>query len=222
MERVRHRDSLGLGSASLAVLLAFIAFGTDAVAQAVLPKVDVTATKWETHRGGYTVSSNFMVDAKMSAVVYPAEPFSKGDIFDFRTVRMADDEYFVLQECVSSDCTQGHVLQVWTKNGPLSQTGHAANQFWIPHDGKMFMWMQRFPMSGGGSEAGSTFGGYEPMSPPLVLDPLGTPEQFHKCDVRAAQAKGPVKVTSSEHDGSQLKLRFETGSTVFIQRMRAD
>ena len=222
MQEVKPGSPQGFGSASLAVLLAFSAFGAEAVAQPVLPKVDVTATKWVTHRGGYTISSNFSVDSKMSAVVYPAEPFSKGDIFDFRTVRMADDEYFVLQECVSSDCTQGHILQVWARNGPLTQTGHAANQFWIPHDGKMFMWMQRFPMSGGGSEAGSTFSGYEPMSPPLVLNPLGTSEQFHRCDVRAAQAKGPVKVTSNEHDGSQLKLRFETGSTVFIQRMRAD
>jgi len=203
-----------------AIAIAFSIFATCAVAQTVLPKVDVTATKWETRRGGYTISSNFVVDPKMSAVIYPAEPFVKGDIFDFRTVRMADDEYFVLQECVSSDCTQGHILQVWTRNGPLGQSGHAANQFWIPHDGKMFMWMQRFPMSVAGSESGSTFSGYEQMSPPLVLNPLGTPEQFHACDVPAAQAKGPVRVISDEHDGSQLKLRFEGGSTVFIQRMR--
>jgi len=59
------------------------------------------------------------------------------------------------------------------------------------------------------------------MSPPLVLNPVGTPEQFHACDVAAAQAKGPVKVISNEHDGSQLKLRFESGATVFIQRLRA-
>ena len=224
MERKGIGDAAGITPAPslrLVIALAFGLFGTCALAQTVLPKVDVIAPKWETHRGGYTISSNFTVDSRMSAVIYPAEPFSKGDIFDFRTVRMADDEYFVLQECVSSDCTQGHVLQVWTSNGPLGQTGHAANQFWIPHDGKMFMWMQRFPMSGGGGESGSTFGGYEPMSPPLVLNPVGTPEQFHACDVAAAQAKGPVKVISNEHDGSQLKLRFETGSTVFIQRMRA-
>jgi hypothetical protein len=54
-----------------------------------------------------------------------------------------------------------------------------------------------------------------------VLNPQGTPEQLHSCDVKAAQDKGPVKVTSSEHDGTQLKLSFETGSVVFIQRMHA-
>ena len=224
MERRTLGEIEGFSLASvlaLAIAIASSVFGIGAIAQTVLPKVDVAAKEWETRRGGYTISSNFIVDSRMSAVIYPAEPFSKGDIFDFRTVRMADDEYFVLQECVSSDCTQGHILQVWTRNGPLDQTGHAANQFWIPHDGKMFMWMQRFPMSGGGSASGSTFSGYEPMSPPLVLNPVGTPEQFHACDVAAAQAKGPVKVISNEHDGSQLKLRFESGATVFIQRLRA-
>jgi hypothetical protein len=76
-------------------------------------------------------------------------------------------------------------------------------------------------MSGGGAEQGSTFSGFEPFSPPLVLNPIGTPEQFRACDIKAAQEKGPVKVVASEHDGSQMKLRFESGATVFIQRMRA-
>ena len=31
-------------------------------------------------------------------MILPAEPFRNGDIFDFRTVHMGDDEYFVLQE----------------------------------------------------------------------------------------------------------------------------
>lgn len=34
----------------------------------------------------------------MSAVIFPAEPFRKDDIFDFRAVHVGDDEYFVLQE----------------------------------------------------------------------------------------------------------------------------
>ncbi|MFT3792632.1 MAG: hypothetical protein QM741_16550 [Rudaea sp.] len=189
--------------------------------QATLPDVKVVGPKWETRRGGYVISSDFNVDPKMSAVIFPAEPFQKGDIFDFRTVRMSDDEYFVLQECASADCTQAHVLQVWTRNGALGLTSRDPNRFWIPHEGKMFMFMQRFPMSGGGMEGGSTFSGYEPSSPPLVLNPTGTPDQFRVCDVKAAQEKGPVKVVESSHDGSQMKLSFEGGASVFIQRMRA-
>ena len=188
-------------------------------AETTLPQVDVVGPKWETRRGGYVISSDFKVDPKMSAVIFPAEPFQQGDIFDFRTLNMSDDEYFVLQECASADCAQGHVLQVWTKNAVLDrETGREPNRFRIPHEGKIFMFMQRFPMSGSRER---TFSGYEPYSPPLVLKPLGTPEQFHLCDVKAAQEMGPVKVIASEHDGSQMKLRFETGATVFIQRMHA-
>ena len=189
--------------------------------ETTFPDVKVVGPKWETRRGGYVISSNFNVDPKMSAVIFPAEPFQKGDIFDFRTVRMSDDEYFVLQECASSDCVQAHILQVWTRHGALGLTSRDPNRFWIPHEGKIFMFMQRFPMSGGGREEGSTFSGYEPSSPPLILNPTGTPDQFRACDVKAAQEKGPVKVIASEHDGSQMKLRFEGGATVFIQRMRA-
>jgi hypothetical protein len=47
------------------------------------------------------------------------------------------------------------------------------------------------------------------------------PAQFRSCDVKAAQEKGPLKVVACEHDGAQIKLRFEAGSTVFIQRMHA-
>jgi len=186
-------------------------------AQTVLPDVEVRAPRWETRHGGYIISSNFSVDPKMAAVIYPAEPFEQGDILDFRTVRMSDDEYFVLQECAAADCTQGHVLRVWTREGALS-TVHDANRVLIPHAGKFFMWLQRFPMSGSSDR---TFTGYKPFSPPLVLEPLGTPEQYRACDVKAAKERGPVKVVSSEHDGAQFKLRFESGATIFIQRMHA-
>ena len=189
-----------------------------ALAQTVLPDVDVRAPKWETRHGGYLISSNFNIDPRMSAVIFPAEPFQAGDILDFRTVRMSDDEYFVLQECSTADCTQGHVLRVWTKKGALDSV-HDPNRVWIPHEGKFFMWLQRFPMSGSRDR---TFTGYKPFSPALVLEPLGTPEQYRSCDVKAAQERGPVKVIASEHDGAQFKLRFETGATVFIQRMRAE
>jgi hypothetical protein len=63
-----------------------------AQAETTLPEVKVTGPKWETHHGGYVISSNFNIDPKMSAVIFPAEPFQKGDIFDFRTMRMDDDD----------------------------------------------------------------------------------------------------------------------------------
>ena len=187
-------------------------------AQTTLPDIIVQAPKWEARHGGYLRSSNFNVDQHMSAVVYPAEPFQKGDILSVRLTQMKDDEYFVLQECVSSDCAQAHIVRAWNVFGALGVTAHQQDRVWIPHDGKFFMWMQRFPMSG--SRTGP-FTGYEPLSPPMVLNPTGTSEQFHATDVKAAQERGPVKVVSSAHEGMSFALRFEGGTAVLIQRMHA-
>jgi hypothetical protein len=188
---------------------------TPVFAQTVLPDVDVRAPKWEERHGGYLISSNFAVDTHMSAVVYPAEPFQKDDILSVKLTQMKEDEYFVLQECISADCTQAHILRVWNAHGALGITAHQPDRVWIPHEGKFFMWMQRFPTSG------APFTGYEPLSPPLVLNPTGTPEQFQAVDVQAAQERGPVKVVSSTHDGSSFVLRFEGGTAVLIERMHA-
>jgi hypothetical protein len=188
-------------------------------AQTVLPDVAVRAPKWETRHGGYAISSNFEVDPHMQAVVYPAEPFREDDILSVHFTHMNEDEYFVLQECVSPDCARARVLRAWNAYGAMGVTAQHAERVRIPHEGKYFMWMQRFPMSG--TRAGP-FTGYEPDSPPLVLKPAGTPDQFRACDVAAAQQAGPVKVKSSAHDGSSFLLRFAGGATALIQRMHAE
>jgi hypothetical protein len=209
--RAKSRAKYGFG----VVLLLGSGF---VAAQTVLPDVNVRAPKWEERHGGYLISSNFEVDPKMSAVVYPAEAFQKDDILSVRLTQMKDDEYFVLQECISLDCTQAQILRVWNAYGALGITAHQSDRVWIPHEGKFFMWMQRFPMSGFRT---GPFTGFEPLSPPLVLNPTGTAEQFRAVDVKAAQERGPVKVLSSTHDGSSFVLRFEGGTSILIQRMHA-
>ena len=186
-------------------------------AQTTLPDVNVTAPKWEERHGGYVISSNFTVDPHMSAVIYPAEPFQKDDILSVRTMQMKDDEYFVLQECASSDCTRARILRVWNAHGAIDVTTQPEDRVWIPHEGKFFMFMQRIPTNG---SIGS-FNGYRVEGPPLVFEPTGTPEQFRTADVSAAQERGPVKVVSSTHDGSSFVLRFEGGTSVLVQRMHA-
>jgi hypothetical protein len=130
-----------------------------AAAQTTLPDVNVTAPKWEERHGGYVISSNFEVDTHMSAVIYPAEPFQTDDILSVRVTQIKDDEYFVLQECVSLDCTQAHILRVWYAYGALGFNVQQPDRVRIPHEGKFFMWMQRFPMPGGLP----AFNGYEPL-----------------------------------------------------------
>jgi hypothetical protein len=185
-------------------------------AQTVLPDVDVRAPKWEERHGGYLMSGNFQVDPKMSAVVFPAEPLQKDDVVSVRLNHMKDDEYFILQECISNPCTQARIVRAWNAYGALSVTAaHSDNRLFIPHEGKYFMWMQRIPIHG----TGGPFTGYDPVSPPLVFNPTGTPDQFRASDVKAAQEQGPVK--SSEHEGAMFVLRFEGGTTALVQRMHA-
>jgi hypothetical protein len=202
---------------AIATATALAVLALNVTAQTVLPGVDVRAPKWEERHGGYVISGNFEVDTHMSAVVYPAEPFQKDDIVNVKLMHMKDDEYFVLQECIVADCTQARIVRAWNAYGALDVTAHVPDRVWIPHEGKFFMWMQRFPMIG----SRGPFTGYEPVSPPLVFNPTGSPEQFHSCDVKAAQEKGPVKVLSSTHDGSSFVLRFDGGTSVLIQRMHA-
>ena len=187
-----------------------------AFAQTTLPNVDVTAPYTQLY-GGYVVSSNFTLDPKMSAVIYPKEALVKDDIVWVKTQNMKDDEYFVLQECSSLDCTMGRILRVWTKTGAIGMNYHDPYRVFIPHEGKFFMWMQRFPAYGGTG----AFTGYETFSPPLVLNPTGTGEQFQFTNVQAAQEKGPEKVVDTEHDGMDFSIRYESGTVVFVQRMHA-
>jgi hypothetical protein len=193
-----------------------------ATAQTVLPGVDVRAPKWEERHGGYLVSGNFSVDPKMSAVVYPAEPFRKDDVLSVRLTQMKDDEYFILQECVSPDCTQAEIVRAWNVHGALGATvAHSEYRLFIPHEGKYFMWMQRIPMRGFGAAIGP-FTGYERFSPPLVFNPTGSAEQVHAVNLKAAQEAGPVKVLSTEHEGAMFITRYEGGTSVLIQRMHAE
>lgn len=114
------------------------------------------------------------------------------DILSVGLMQMQDDEYFVLQECASTDCTQAHILRVWNAYGALGFTVQQPDRVRVPREGKFFMWMQRFLMPGGLG----AFTGCEPLSPPLVPNATDTPEQFHAIDLKAARERGPVEVLS--------------------------
>jgi len=189
-----------------------------ASAQTTLPNVEVTAPHFTAKHGGYLISNDFTVDPKMSAVVYPKAPFVADDILNVKTSHMQHDDYLILQECVSLDCTHGMIVRAWNYLGVLGGTSHKNESFRIPHEGKFFIWMQRFPMHGGNT---MPFDGYEPFSPPLVFNPTGTPEQFRAVDVQAEQEKGPVKVVSSDRDGDNFVIRYEGGTSIMIQQLRA-
>ncbi len=196
---------------------ALVAFAASAGAQETLPKVDVTAPHFSGKWGGYLISNDFSLDTHMSAVVYPNEPFEQDDIIKVQTINLRNDDYFVLQECVSQDCTQGMIDRVWNFLGPVGGTSHNVESFRIPHGGKYFLWMQRFSMSGNGG----TFTNYERFSPPLVLNPMGSAEDFQRINLKAAQEAGPVKVDYATRDGDNYVIHYQGGSSVMVQRLRS-
>jgi hypothetical protein len=199
------------------VLLSIVACAA-ASAQTTLPNVEVTAPHFTAKHGGYLISNDFNVDPKLSAVVYPSAPFEADDILNVKTSHMQHDDYLILQECVSLDCTQGMIVRAWSYLGALGGNSHKNESFRIPHQGKFFIWMQRFPMRGASTPP---FDGYEAFSPPLVFNPTGSAEQFQNVDIQAAQEKGPVKVVSSERDGDNFIIRYEGGTSILIQQLRA-
>jgi hypothetical protein len=213
--------NIRFGSALLVALLG--AANTAAIhAQALLPQVTVTEHAHEESHGGYQISGNFHVDEKMHAVIFPVEAFQANDIINVQIVQMLHDEYFVLQECVSADCTQAEITRVWVPGGALSVTIHDPFRLWIQHEGKYFFWLQKFPMPQSNDADGIPyqFTSYQKFSPPLVLNPQGSADVMHAVDIPAAQAAGPTPVSRTEFEGASFVATFTSGTTIRVKRLR--
>lgn len=193
----------------------FGAFALSCGAQTVLPEISVIEHPHEESHGGYLISGNFKVDDHLRAVIFPAEAFKQDDIIDVQIIQMLHDEYFVLQECISVDCTQAQIVRVWNAQGALGVNFHNPFRLWIPHEGKYFFWLQQFPMPDG-----YQFTAYQRFSPPLVLNPEGSADAFHSTNVEAAQTGGPTLVRQTEFEGASFVATFVSGSAVRVKRAR--
>jgi len=146
-----------------------------ASAQTNLPGITVTAPYTSTH-GGYLISGDFKVDPRMPEVVFPAQALVKNDILSVQPVHLADDEYLVLQECATADCSQAAIVRVWDADGATTLVQNSADRIWIKHENKYFIWLKRLPWLGVRMDCplcGSHFTSFERMSPPLTLIPDG-------------------------------------------------
>ena len=202
-------------------LLAFVWFiPLAATGQASLPGVTVTAPYTRTH-GGYVVSGDFRVDARMPTVVFPAQALVKDDILSVQPVHLNDDEYLVLQECATADCRTAHLVRVWNADGAVGPVRHSESRVWIRHENKYFILMQRMPaIRGGCTGCASHFVAFQPLSPPMTLVPVGMEVANNRAllDSMPPQA---VPVVKQVHEGATFVVRFQGGSTVRIQRMHA-
>jgi hypothetical protein len=204
---------------AIGLAVAIVGVTTPCSAQVLLPDVNVKGSVPDEEHGGYVISSDFQVDPKMSAVIYPTVALNAGDLLSVQPLRLAEDEYLVLQECISADCTKAQILRVW---GPFGATTgvHDPNRLILSHDGKYFLWMERIEAGPAPPEAGIWFKEFQVYGPPLILEPIGLLSMYSKTQIAAAQAAGPVQVRAAERQGSSFVATFATGSVVRIKRMR--
>ncbi|MBU6247169.1 MAG: hypothetical protein KGN77_05385 [Xanthomonadaceae bacterium] len=188
--------------------------------QSSLPGVTVTAPYTRSH-GGYVISGDFRVDARMPTVVFPAQALVKDDILNVQPVHLADDEYLVLQECASADCRLAHVVRVWNADGAVGWVPQSPWRVWIRHENKYFIWMQRMPVIQSDClGCASHFVAFQSFSPPMTLHPTGAEVANNRALLRERPPR-VVPVVRQVHEGATFVVRFEGGATVRIQRMHA-
>ena len=199
--------------------LCLLAFSTLAQTQPTppqtnLPGITVTAPYTRAH-GGYLISGDFKVDPHIPSVVFPAQPLVKGDILSIQPIRLADNEYLVLQECATADCSQAAIVRVWNTDGATTMVQNSENRIWIRHENKYFLWLKQLPW------IPSHFTAFEEVSPPLTLVPDGALAAYHQQALAKAYLEHPVPVVSEKHERSTFVVTYAGGSTVRIKRMHA-
>ena len=182
--------------------------------QTNLPGITVTAP-YTTAHGGYVISGDFKVSPHIPSVVFPAQPLVKGDILSIQPIRLADNEYLVLQECATADCRQAAIVRVWNTDGATTMVQNSENRIWIRHENKYFLWLKRLPW------IPSHFNMFEGVSPPLTLVPDGPLAAYHQQALAKAYLEDPIPVVSEKHERSTFVVTYAGGSTVRIKRMHA-
>jgi hypothetical protein len=205
----------------LPALILCLAF--PASAQTNLPGMTVTAPYTEQH-GGYVVSGDFKVDPRMPTVVFPAEALVQDDILSIKPLNLADDEYLVLQECASADCSQARIVRIWNASGETSSVQSNAGRIWIKHENKYFIWLKRIPQGLVNTRCvgcPSHFTSFAQVSPPLTIVPNGELAAQGGAALVAAQNADPIPVETQTHEGATFVVTFAGGSVVRIRRMHA-
>ena len=206
-----------------ALCAALCLLATAAMAQTNLAPVTVTTQAYVSHHGGYRISGDFRVDARMPSVVFPAQALVKDDILSVQPVHLQDDEYLVLQECATANCSEAALVRVWNADGAAGEVQNSENRIWIRHENKYFLWLKRLPEVGGFAcaQCGAHYTSFERASPPLMLIPDGRLTAYNKSALAAAERADPVPVQSTRHEGSTYVVTYQGGSTVRIRRMHA-
>lgn len=195
---------------------AFRAPAQTSAATTTLPRVTVTAPYTEQH-GGYLVSGDFKVDPRLPDVVFPARALVKDDILSVRPLRLNDNEYLVLQECATADCSQARLVRVWGHTGALTPFGNDGYRVWIAHENKYFIWLMRLP----DIPSALGFTRFSLVSPPLTLMPAGDEAALYRIGLQDDKISHPIPVQSYRHEGATFIVTYVGGSVVRIRRVHA-
>ena len=166
--------------------------------------------------GGYLVSTDFTVENKNHTVISLPSSARRGDLLSIRPLRLNNDEYLILQKCISPDCSAAQVVRAWNALGHMGRDLISSNKIPIESGVKYMLWMQRISTQGGNS-----FSLYQRNSPPLVLIPEGPAELFEASDLQSARDHGPTRIKESSTAGSAFIVTFEGGSVVRMKVLRA-
>lgn len=210
--------------AKISLLLLMCVLSWPALAQTNLAPVNVTAPAYLSHHGGYLISGDFKVDPRIPSVVFPSQALVAEDILSIEPVHLADDEYLVLQECATADCSQASIVRVWNAEGATTAVRNSEDRILIQHENKYFIWLKRFPEASntGCATCGDHYTSFEPFSPPMMLIPSGALAAYNKEALSVAEIENPVSIKTQVHEGSTFVVTYEGGSTVRIRRMHAD
>ena len=214
-----------LAGMAIATVIALPASGQQTVpARDVnLPGVTVTADAYTESRGGYLISGDFKVDPRMPGVIFPATALVEGDVLSIEPQHLNDNDYVVLQECASADCSDSRIVRVWSSVEGRPIGGGNDRRIMIPHENKYWIWAKRLPeISHPDCETcAARFVSFERMGPPMTIKPTGEEARYHRTELDAVADADPLPVTKQQHEGSTFVITFAGGSTVRIRRMHA-
>ncbi|WP_213949807.1 hypothetical protein [Luteibacter sp. dw_328] len=188
-----------------------------------LPGVTVTADAYTESHGGYLISGDFKVDPRMPGVVFPASALVEGDVLSIEPQYLNGNDYVVLQECASADCSDTRIVRVWSSIAGHPVGGGNDRRIIIPHENKYWIWAKRLPeISHPDCDTCAThFTSFKRIGPPMTITPTGEEARYHQGELEAAAGADPLPVTKQEHEGSTFVITFAGGSTVRIRRMHA-
>ena len=221
--------SIRLGTALLALGLSCLAsagppahrdaHGQD---QTDLPNINVIAPPYQKHYGGYVISGDFKVLAKLPYMVYPAQPLGHGDVISVRPVHLQDDEYLVLQRCLTARCDKASIVRLWSAHGSTNHSAHDATRMRIPRDGKYFLYLKKLPTVPFPPcpQCTDFFARFRQVGPPLTLTPTGATTAYYTKALHQAAEAPPEKVIAKAHEGATFIATFASGTKIRLQRMR--